>query len=427
MKVKRRLARLNHILIPSSAEARARLRRSIVGRIARRFEGLYYRATVEGQLVAAVALLAAITGLDVQGTDAHQLFSIAVALLLGSFVVSQRLGLDGVRARVRCAPRVTVGEPMRFSIELENEREVAVRDVRVNGPFLPWDGAWSGEAPRVTMIAPRSAVQLECRAVFLQRGEHHLEGFHVASAAPLGLALGPPLRTGSTRFVVVPRVAPVRSLRMPQPRATRAGAVAQRAHPGTSMDLLGTRPYRPGDRARDLDVRSWARTGSPVVREYAQESLSAVGVLLDPSGDDGDAFDARLSLAAGMLAFLTGSGAIAELLVASDEGRELSIGSRFASLEHALELLACVDPRSAQSPEALVARVARREAPWSRALLVCGSLGPWQRAVRAALSSAGVPCGIYVIDERGDERISPSSDERTLSAARVLSGEGLWL
>ncbi len=426
--MRRRLARLNHILIPTSAAERERFRRSRAGRFFRRFEGLYYRATAEGQVLAGAAFFAGLTGLDVGSTDAHQLFSLATALLLGSFAASQRLTMKGVTVAVSCPARVTLGEELRFTVTLNNRGDEAISRAQVIGPFLTWDGAWVGAQPQPVSVAPGAVARVECRASFRQRGQHQLEAFRAARVAPLGLALGPTVAGEGCRFVVVPKVATVLSLRMPQPRAARSGGAPLSDRAGVSMDLLGTRPYRPGDRARDLHAPSWARTGSPVVREYAQEAVTAVGILLDPSGEDDEAYDGRLSLTAGILAFLLRSGAVPELIVASDRGRELALGSRFAALEHALELLACTDPEAPQSAASLAARVAKRETPWSRALLVCGALGPWQRSVADALSRVGIPCGTYVVADPARLAESPGDERsRVLSHLRVLSGEGLWL
>lgn len=423
--MRRRFARLNHILIPSTEAERARFRRSRVGRFAGRFAGLYYRSTREGQLVAAIALFAGLTGLDVSSTDAHLLFSLAIGLLVASWIVSQRLSMRAAKLSVACPPRVTLGEELRFSIAIDNDSDDELGRAQVVGPFLPWDGEWSDQRPAPVNVPARGAVRCEARARFRQRGVHHLEPFRAARAAPFGLSLGPTIESRAPRFVVVPKIATVLSLRMPQPRVVRTGGTPLFNRAGESMDLLGTRPYRPGDRTRDLHAKSWARTRTPVVREYAQEATAAVGVLLDPSGDDDDAFDARLSLVAGMLSFLRASGAVPELIVASETGRDLVVGPRFAAIEQALELLGCVDPCPAQSPEALAARVARRETPWTRALVVAGERGGWQSAVANALVREGIPCATFIVS--ATEAESQTDNSRVLSHERVLSGEGLLL
>ncbi len=425
--MKRRFARLNHILIPTSRGERDRLRNSRFGRFTAVFGALYYRTTPETQLVAAIVAFAGLSGLDVSSTDAHLMFCLTSALLVASLIVSQFYRLRAVRIEARCPPRVTIGDEQRFTVTLRNDSDEDVSRARVLGPFLPWDGEWVEPRPNAIRVGAKSAASAEVRARFHQRGQHDLDPFVAAAVAPLGLALGPTIASDGCKFVVVPKVASVLSLRMPQPRAVRNGGVALDARAGESMDLLGIRDYRPGDRVRDLHARSWARTGTPVVREYMQEAVTAVGVLLDPSGQDDERYDARLSLTAGILRFLTQDRTIADLLVATPQGRELVLGSRFASIEHALDLLACVDPCEQQSADALAARVARREHPWSRALLVCGEIGPWQRAVTQSLLRVGIPCGTYVVSDPAQLPERQGETERVLAFERVLSGQGLSL
>jgi uncharacterized protein (DUF58 family) len=425
--MRRRLARLNHILIPTSRAERDRLRQSRIGRFLLRFEWLFYRATAESQLLAGVCLFAGLTGVEVTGNDAHLLFSMTLSLLLGALALSQRRTLSRVRLVVSCPPQVTIGEELRVAITLQSASREPVDRAQVVGPFLPWDGEWSGPRPRPCAIEPGGAARVEARARFHQRGPHSLDPFRAGLVGPLGLFLGPTITGEPARFMVVPRIAAVRSLRTPAPRVPRPGGVARLGRAGDSMDLLGTRPYRPGDRARDLHARTWARTGVPVVREYVEETVSAVGVVLDPTALDDESFDARLSLVAGILAHLLSTTATVDLIVASARGGELAVGRRFASLAQALEWLACVEPADAQPPEVLAARVDQRAAPWSRALIVCGEISPRQRELARALEVGGVPCGLLSVVAQAAPTATHADEVRVLESSAVVSGRELWL
>jgi uncharacterized protein (DUF58 family) len=425
--MRRRLARLNHILIPTSRSERDRLRRSRAGRFFLRFEWLFYRSTAESQLLVGVCFLAGLTGMDVTGSDAHLLFSLSLSALLGALVLSQRSTLADVRIALAHPTQVTVGEELRVAITLENRASEPVDRAQVVGPFLPWDGEWSGVRPRPVALAPNASARVEVRARFHQRGPHHLDPFRAARVGPLGIFLGPTIAGETARFIVVPRIANVRSLHAPAPRLPRPGGVARLGRAGDSMDLLGTRPYRPGDRLRDLHARTWARTGVPVVREYVEETVSAVGVVLDPSGPDDDAFDARLALVAGILRHLLGTGVTVDLLVASADGGALAVGGRFATLDHALELLACVTPDELQSPASLAARVAKRAAPWSRALVICSEISSLHREHARTLEAEGVPCGLLSVVDRSEPHEINTGDARVFEASAITAGRELFL
>src|SRR6185437_10313511 len=121
------------------------------------------------------------------------------------------------------------------------------------------------------------------------------------------------------------------------------GGVALASKTGESMDLLGVRPYRPGDPVRLLHARTWARTGTPVVREYQEEYFSRIGVIIDAAAPSPRVLEAILQLAAGAVAFLSRGEALIDLLVVGERVHDLTIGRHLGFLDQALDLLACVE------------------------------------------------------------------------------------
>src|SRR5690606_9638593 len=50
---------------------------------------------------------------------------------------------------------------------------------------------------------------------------------------------------------------------------------------GHSPEFVGNREYVAGEPARRIDSRAWARTGKPVVKEYHEEYVSRIALILD--------------------------------------------------------------------------------------------------------------------------------------------------
>src|SRR5262249_31367271 len=159
-------------------------------------------------------------------------------------------------------------------------------------------------------------------------GLHHLDPFTAAAVVPLGLACGPRRSSDGVKLYVVPKIANVTRLPLAMATKHQPGGVALASKAGESMDLLGVRPYKPGDPVRDLHARTWARTGEPAVREYQQEYFTRVGVVLDTSfsARDPDALEAAIELAAGVIAKLTRGEALIDVLVVGDVVHELTLG-----------------------------------------------------------------------------------------------------
>ncbi len=353
-------ARINHILIPQTPEQRSRFRNSLAGRLAGKVLQLWLVTTPAGRLLAGASLIVGGLGLDTVNTHIYLVWCGMVGILVGSAVVRSGFALHNVAMELSAPRRVSLGNEVRFSVQLSNQGTVAHRDVVLDGPYLPWDGKWSGERPIVKELKGGATAQLTCTASFNARGEHLIEPFHAAAVAPFSLFYGPGVLSSSTRLLVVPRIAPIARLTTPMVRKHQPGGVALASKTGESMDLLGVRPYRPGDPVRDLHARTWARTGKPSVREYQEEYFTRVGVVVDTdiSVADMRRLEGALSLGAGVVAWLTRGEALIDLLVVGSEVHQLTLGRSLGYLDQALDLLACVKPGPKLNARELADRLA---------------------------------------------------------------------
>jgi uncharacterized protein (DUF58 family) len=401
-------ARLNHILIPKKKEDRDRFRRSLLGRTTVPLVDLVWGSlTDEGRTLLITMSIAGGVSIDVLRTSAYFVVAILAGLLVGSLVAARSMRLDDAIFRVSAPRRVTVGERVTFTVGCRRGPAASPRGegrlgLRVRGPFLPWDGAWTAAVPPEMSLEPGGHAESTMEARFVARGLHHLDPFTVAAVAPLGLACGPRTASEGLKLYVVPRIANV--VRLPALVATRhqPGGVALASKAGESMDLLGVRPYRPGDPVRDLHARTWARTGTPVVREYQQEYFTRVGVVLDTSTRDPDLLEAAIELAAGVIAHLSRGEALIDVLVVGDVIHELTLGRSLGWLDQALELLAEVERGPALGASELVAKLEPHLAQLSSVISIWG----WQssrgeeKVFERRLLDHGLACTTIVVDEQ---------------------------
>jgi uncharacterized protein (DUF58 family) len=425
------LAKLNHVLIPSTKAGRDRFRQGRLGRTLAPVAVVFGGLSDEGRAVALLAVLVGAFALDVRHTDTYMLWCVLVALTIASLVARGAYGLGGVQIEVVAPPRVMVGEAMRFAILLRNDTTRDHRAIRVRRPYLPWDGSWTTGAPRVRRLAAGTSARVELDCRFVERGEHHLDSFEVAQLVPFGLAMGRPITTTGSHFLVVPRLARVDRLTLPAARRHQPGGMPLASKTGESMELLGLRPYRPGDPVRHLHARSWARHGLPVVREYQEEYFSRIGVILDTdlgrAEDRGAKDPARLlegaiSLAAGIVAHLSRGEALIDLLVVGDRVHELTLGRSLGSLEQALDLLACVEPGPQVDDDALVRRLAPHLSRLSCVVVV--SLAADDGALAERVRGHGVSCAVVAV---GLASATHGRDARTIAVDGIERGEALSL
>lgn len=277
-------------------------------------------------------------------SESHLLSIATLSLLAAALCFTRAYRLRSVTTTASAPQRVARGEELQISIELINEGPREWHRLRVEPPLLPRDGQFTELPADVDSLGSGERKRVCARARFTARGAHHLDPFRVAALVPLGITHGAPCETQGVSFLVVPRVARVSSLGTPSGRRHQPGGIAGASRTGDASDLAGVRPYRPGDPPRDLHARSWARHGSPMVRQYQEEYFTRVGVVVDTdaTAQPPEALEAALSLSAGIIARLCGGEALVDVLVAGQHAERLSLGRHLASLERALDVLATV-------------------------------------------------------------------------------------
>lgn len=399
------LRRLNYILIPGSSEEWDRWGNSALGRWSRPWLAAPKALTREGMLVCVAVLVAGAAGVDVHYSNLFLVFSGLAGLLLAGAILRPFARLRGTRLVIDCPPRVTAGEPLNFTARIVNDGQRPIYALRVRGPFLPWDGQWLTDRPGVDFVDAGEEGAAVIQARFLRRGDRLVGRFWVASVRPLGLFMGNRVHSERVRITVVPRVCAVRGLPAPEAVAEPPECRDPTQLGGESYELLGVRPYRVGDRIRDLHARSWARTGQPMVREYRQATRRrAVVCLVGRSGASDDAFDAAAGVAASLVQWASRMEAIVDLVIVGEQAVVHRIGDRESTLDRALDALAAARP--GDEPQA--ARALSRFAGRTGAMyLVCPLFEAPEQALAARIAAiAGCRTGVFAI--RSGRRDTPA-------------------
>ena len=418
-------ARLNYILIPESREERERLRSTWLARTLGPWViGAARALTRRGRGVFLAFLVMAMGGLDVDRSSNHQLAALFFATLVASATARRAFALGDVAVEVQAPPRVSVDEELVIRVSLRNREDRTYRGLQIDRPFLSWDGTWVGPHQEVDTLEPEGVETRKFRARFSARGRHYLDPFYAAEPAPMGLVRGKGVSSGGTPVLVVPRVAPVRGIRLPLTPRFQPGGVALASKTGESSELYGLRPYRRGDRLRDLHARSWARTGKPVVREYQQEYFTRVGVFVDTDAEAATerGQEAAISLAAGVVGALSRGEALIDLLVTGDTLHSLTIGRSLGTFEQALDHLACVQPGPAFDAERTVELLVPYLDRLSSIVLVLHTWDPHRQLLARRLQLSGVSVKSIVVGE------GPTTGDVThLSLDRIEGDEAVNL
>ena len=144
------------------------------------------------------------------------------------------------------------------------------------------------------------------------------------------------------------------------------------------------------------------------MKEYHQEYFSRVGVVLDTSPERGEQWlEAGISLAAGIVAYLSRGEALIDLLVTGDELHPLTLGRSLGYFEQALDHLACVEAGPAFESARLVNLLRPHLNRLSSVVLVSLGWDAQRSALAQEIASFGVGCGSFAICSASEEDALP--------------------
>jgi len=351
-----------------------------------------------------MASLALLFGADLSRGQAHLLSLGTLALVTSALIVSRAYRPSGLSVALVLPQRVTVGDELCIGIELANDGPRERQQLRLEAPPLAGDGRFTELPPDIPRLEPGARQRVLAKARFAARGAHHLEPFRVAPLVPLGLAQGAPLTSAGGSFMVVPRIARVTQVNTPHSRRHQPGGIAGASRTGDASDHAGVRPDRPGDPLRDLHARSWARHGSPMVRQYQEEYFTRIGVVVDTDARARTPahLEAALSLSAGVIARLSSGEALVDVLITGQHAERLALGRHLASLERALDVLAAVQATPRFDPHHLLGQLGPHLARLSSVVLVALTWDEARAALVSAVEAQGVGVLTVVVGELDD-------------------------
>lgn len=322
------------------------------------------RLTPVGFNMLGLFMLAAILGLASVNVQVYW-----VATLLLAFVLIPTVTLaPRARAKRQIATRSKAGSVLDYTVEVENTgrghifdlvlHEVALpdpirgtdaRDVRGAADPLTTDASDLVAARLIPQLAPGERARVPMALVLPKRGFYRLNRLRVESLFPFGIwRRGRYQRDAVDDILVFPKFTPLDRLELPMAQRYQPGGIALTSKLGESPEFLGIREYRAGDHPRNIDWRSWARTGKPAVKEYQEEYFCRVALVVDTqlpgSGRAAeDCVEAGISMAAAVADSLSRQETIIDVFAAGPNLYKLQAGRNLAFLENILEVLACIE------------------------------------------------------------------------------------
>lgn len=221
------------------------------------------RPTRDGWVAVALAFVLADVG-AVGGNNLIVLVGCAGLAAVWVDLAAGRWNLRGVHVRWSLPGELFAEVPCRGAFVVENGRPRGdLHRIEVS------DGV---AAARADGVAPGEERAVWAWWRFARRGRFALDGIVVRSSWPFGLFTHTRTLPGEAEGVVWPRPASAHGREVP----ATDGDAGHADHADPTGDFRDLRPYRPGDRLRDIHGRTSARVGRPMVIVRSAERTGGV-------------------------------------------------------------------------------------------------------------------------------------------------------
>jgi uncharacterized protein (DUF58 family) len=389
--------------------------------------------TTPGKWLVATLLLSGLGTVTVQ-VPIYQLFcGLAVILIVsiaGGFMFFPSVTVTG-----SLPDRTTTGLDVVGKLTVKNTSWFRpAYDVNIGLFDLPHGLSENSQENTIRRLGVGESVEIAISVHAHRRGLYALPLLRAYTSFPFNLfRIGRPIRSMDS-LLVLPSFHPVYSVDIPIGSKYQPGGIALTSNIGESPEYIGNREYIPGEPARRMDFRSWARLGTPVVREFQEEYYCRIALILDtwlPQKPRRSfqiptvgcpQLEAAISLAASASDALSSGEYLVDLFAAGPELYVFQAGRHTAHFENILEILACVEPCESD-PFDTIAPVVTEELQ-NVSAAICILLG-WDSARKQLMQSireAGCSLKVIIVSDQEPPDIADDFDFVQLLPEQIESG-----
>lgn len=361
---------------------------------------------------------------------------VVIPLFLAIFLVETVAGMI-FRPRLeinRTLPeRVRAGSSFRTVFRVRNRRRLPAYDLTLD-PFDYAFGLKHEVAATVEVLPGRSSCTASGRVRAVRRGRYRIPAARAESGFPFHLIKWSCRNRGGAMLSVYPAFTPLRCFAMPVGKRCQASGSMSYSRVGESADLIGVRDYRDGDDIRHIDWPGSARIGSFVVKEFEENELKRVALIVDTfvppppfwslrfrRRQPDERLEAALQLAAALADYFSRGEAVVELFAAGPTLYRLETGRNAASFESVCDILAGIEPSPKPALNQLEPELFRDVARIGGAVVLLLGFDADRRRFIEQLHGHGVSTRILLIGDAFEGELPEGCS--TVSPRAVQNGE----
>ncbi len=332
-----------------------------------------------------------------------------------------------VKLRVCHADRVCAGETLPVDVFVERTGGLGGIGLQVLPHRLPLGvDALPEEGTALPELKAGQQAKARLGLYCGQRGVHRLKAFRAETDFPFGVFRSYSVFPHDRTLLVYPSFMALKRLGVPLGRRYQPGGVSLASVVGDAVEYVGNREFRDGDSVRDIDWRATARLNRPIVREYREEYLLRVAVILDthvpreaPAARRAS-FERGVSLCAAVGEYLARQEHVVDIFAAGPNLYHLMAGRSLAYLDQILDILACVEENPVEPFDAIAPELLENLARISAVVCVFLDWTESRRAFAESLRQQGAGLKLAIAAE-GPCTLDPAADEAIFGPIPVFS------
>ena len=371
--------------------------------------------TVPGRMVISVIVLIVLYG-AVISEGPIRLFSFMLLALLITDFFTGLVFLPKLEIIRDIPHRIRAGNLIKVHYTIRNMRKIPAWNIHLD-PIHQYN--WmSLEYPLASLdsVKPGETVEITAYIKSEKRGEYILKPVFAAASFPFGIIKWTCRNRHFQRVMVYPKYEPLNSVQLPVNSRFQREGVSLVSKVGESLEFHGCREFRTGDNPKHIHWPSTARKNRLVVREFQEEYLCRIALIVDtfvPSGKSffrskkgqlNQSFEAALSLTAALSHYLAHGDYIVDIFAAGSDVYHFKGGRSLAQLDQILDILACLEPNHKEPIKKLETTVIEEMANIGSAMLLLLKWDDARKELVEQLNQYGITIKIVIISS------SPSHD-----------------
>ncbi|HCE46973.1 MAG TPA: hypothetical protein DET40_25785 [Lentisphaeria bacterium] len=390
--------------------------------------------TVPGRIIIAISFLIVSYSLTLLQNPIRILAFSLLAIFATDFIIGFLLK-PRLRIRREIPVRVRAGCPVRVDYYVKNLRSIPTWNINLDNHTPSSSIKHSDNPATAEYIAAGAEVNLSTFLISERRGVYNLPATIADSTFPFGVFRWTSHGHDIQRLLIYPDYRSLNSVGLPVGQRYQRNAIARISKVGESMEFLGCREFRTGDNPRHIHWPSTARTGALVVREFQEEYLSRMALIVDTSARVPSALrrfftmkehahtdlEAALSLSAAVSEHLLKGDFVVDIFAAGPEVYHLKTGRSLAQFENILDILACIDPCSGECFGALRPEVLNEIASIGSVILILLKWDGTRERLVSQLAESGTVVKTIIVYDKVAPQNAPH-DAVIINCADILAG-----